>query len=138
MQATQYGIAGAFSRTDESIQPGQASITCPKCGTENSANAVNCRNCRINLKSALGHLDETELAEPRAVQGTPDKAMSHKQARKKKGLTYLLVAVACFVGYFLVYTAGGGGLFGGGLAVATLICFVVGVIYLIGGFVGKE
>ncbi len=36
------------------------SITCPKCGTENSANAMNCKECRINLRFALEHPDEIE------------------------------------------------------------------------------
>lgn len=124
-------------------------VTCPKCGTENPANAMNCKNCKINLKYALEHLEEMEFAwehpdvlertKQEAVEGTHEKTMSRKQARKKKGLTYLLIAVACFVVYFLMYTAGAeGGAIGAFLALATLICFVAGVIYLIGGFVGKE
>src|SRR3990170_2758767 len=30
-----------------------STITCPRCGTENPANAMNCKQCRINLKFAL-------------------------------------------------------------------------------------
>ncbi len=35
-------------------------VVCPKCGTENPANAMNCKNCRINLRFALEHPDEIE------------------------------------------------------------------------------
>ena len=35
-------------------------IICPKCGTENSADALNCKQCRINLKFALEHPEEIE------------------------------------------------------------------------------
>lgn len=35
-------------------------ITCPKCGTENSGDATNCKQCRINLKFALEHPEEIE------------------------------------------------------------------------------
>lgn len=124
-------------------------IICPKCGTENPADAMNCKNCRINLKFALEHLGEMESTEPRTVQGAQEKPLSRKQVRKKRGLTYLGIAVACFVVNYLLsmYTGGaeGGaigallcGAIGAFLALATLICFVGGVIYLIGGFVGKE
>jgi len=37
-------------------------VTCPKCGTENPADAMNCKNCRVNLKYALEHLVEMEFA----------------------------------------------------------------------------
>jgi len=37
-----------------------SSITCPKCGTENPATAMNCRQCRINLQFALEHPEEIE------------------------------------------------------------------------------
>ena len=35
-------------------------ITCPRCGTVNPANAVNCKQCRINLKFALQNPSEVE------------------------------------------------------------------------------
>jgi hypothetical protein len=73
-----------------------------------------------------------------STQDTQEKAVSPKKARKKKGLTYLLIAVVCFVVYFAMDAAGAGGAIGAFLAMATLICFVGGVIYLIGGFVGRE
>jgi hypothetical protein len=38
-------------------------ITCPKCGTENLQGALNCKECRINLKFALENLDEIERSE---------------------------------------------------------------------------
>ena len=126
-----------------------ATITCPKCGTENSDDAVNCINCRVNLKYALEHPGEMEFAREHpdmfglvkheAVQGTPEKAViSRKQSRKKKGRTYLLIAAACFVVYYLMYIGGDGGAIGAVLALAMLICLVVGVIYLIMGSVGEE
>jgi hypothetical protein len=35
-------------------------VICPKCGTENLADAMNCKECRINLKFALEHSEEIE------------------------------------------------------------------------------
>jgi hypothetical protein len=56
-------------------------VTCPKCGTENPAEAMNCKNCRGNLKYALEHPGEMEFArehpdmfglvKPNAVQDIP-------------------------------------------------------------------
>ena len=122
-----------------------ATIICPKCGTENPADAMNCKNCRVNLKYALEHPGEMEFArehpdmsgpgKEEAVQDIPKKVVSRKRARKKKGLTYLAIAVACFVVVFLGNLGGAVGAF---FILSSLICFVGGVIYLIGGFVGKE
>lgn len=35
-------------------------ITCPRCGTENPAGAMNCKTCHINLQFALEHPEEIE------------------------------------------------------------------------------
>lgn len=35
-----------------------ATISCPKCGTENPDSAINCKQCRINLQFALEHYGE--------------------------------------------------------------------------------
>jgi hypothetical protein len=43
-------------------------IICPKCGTGNPANAMNCRHCRVNLKFALEHADEVERSKQEAIQ----------------------------------------------------------------------
>jgi len=73
------------------------------------------------------------------AQDTNEKVVSPKKtARRKKGRTYLIIAAACFVVYYIMYTLDLGGAIGAFLALATLICFVGGVIYLIGGFVGQE
>jgi hypothetical protein len=49
-------------------------IICPKCGTENPAIAMNCKNCRINLQFALEHPEEIERLKlettPRAETST--------------------------------------------------------------------
>ena len=33
-------------------------VTCPKCGKVNPANAINCQSCKVNLAYALANLDE--------------------------------------------------------------------------------
>ena len=33
-------------------------VTCPKCGKVNPANATNCQNCKVNLAFALANPDE--------------------------------------------------------------------------------
>jgi hypothetical protein len=57
-------------------------IICPKCGIENSANAMNCKNCRINLKFALEH--------PELFQGATQETTPSEQASQEKTLCALL------------------------------------------------
>lgn len=40
-------------------------ITCPRCGTENSNEAINCKQCQINLKYALEHPEKNEAFKQR-------------------------------------------------------------------------
>ena len=40
-------------------------ITCPRCGTENSNEAMNCKQCQINLKYALEHPEEIKTLKQR-------------------------------------------------------------------------
>ena len=74
----------------------------------------------------------------RTVQSTQEQPLSRKRARKKRGVIYLAIAVVCFIASLIFASLGGGGAIGSFLVVATLILFVGGVIYIIGGFVGKE
>ena len=46
-------------------------VTCPKCGTENPADATICQKCRIDLKFALEH---PEMVEPLKQRETIRKA----------------------------------------------------------------
>ncbi len=73
------------------------------------------------------------------TQDTNEKVVSpEKKARRKKGLTYLLLAVVCLVVSFIMYSAGiEGGIMLVIVNLAMIIFFVGGLIYLIGGFVGK-
>ncbi len=61
-------------------------LVCPKCGTENSDNAMNCRNCRINLRFALEHPDQIEGAKHAA---TPRDEAPTQQAASQGTLTVL-------------------------------------------------
>ena len=40
-------------------------ITCPRCGTENSNEAINCKQCQFNLKDALEHSEKIETFKQR-------------------------------------------------------------------------
>jgi len=74
-----------------------------------------------------------------STQNTHEKTVSRKETRKKKGRIYLGIAVVCFVIYVIMYAVGiEGGVIMAFLALAWVICFIGGLIYLIAGFVGKE
>ena len=61
-----------------------------------------------------------------------------KKNRRKKGLKYMLIAVAFLVVNYLMYSAGlASGIIYGLVSLAMVIFFVIGLIFLIGGFVGK-
>jgi len=47
-------------------------VTCPRCGTENPASAVNCRDCRVNLRFALEHPEQLGGTKLEAPQGEED------------------------------------------------------------------
>jgi hypothetical protein len=49
------------------------SVRCPRCGTENPVQAVNCQSCRINLEFALENPDEIE----RMIREQPQTDSSH-------------------------------------------------------------
>jgi hypothetical protein len=60
-------------------------ITCPNCGTENLAEATNCRNCRINLKLTQDHPEQPESENKKATRN--DHA-SPKQLKKLRNLRF--------------------------------------------------
>jgi hypothetical protein len=59
-------------------------------------------------------------------------------SRKKKGLIYLGIAAGCLIISFIMYSADIAGAIAAIVNLAMLIFFVVGLIYLIVGFVKKE
>ena len=61
-------------------------VICPECDVENPANAMNCMNCRINLRFALEHPDQIKDAEPTA---TPHDGTPAQQATSLAALTVL-------------------------------------------------
>ncbi len=60
-----------------SLPANENTITCPKCGTSNPADAVNCKQCRINLERAL---DEAKRVKQEAMRtGTLMKPQDPKE-----------------------------------------------------------
>ncbi len=58
-------------------------IRCPKCGHDNSDNAVNCSKCRINLQFALQNLEQLKAQSEAEEQG---KSFSEEMEKKMKGV----------------------------------------------------
>jgi hypothetical protein len=84
-------------------------VICPKCGMENPANAMNCRNCRINLRFALEHPDQIERAKHAA---TPRAEAPTQQAASQATLTVLRwiarILSLFFIGIFILMFIGEG------------------------------
>ena len=59
-------------------------------------------------------------------------------SRKKRGLTYLGIAVGCLVISLIMYSADIGGVIAAIVNLAMIVFFIGGLIYLILGFVKKE
>jgi hypothetical protein len=57
-------------------------ITCPKCGHENSTSVTNCENCRINLAWAIQHMEGEGHTQPQIEEGTKISAQSEEVLTK--------------------------------------------------------
>ena len=62
-------------------------IVCPKCGAENLANTMNCKNCSINLQFAVEHPDQIDSAKYEVIQQENDST----QQTVSKGATRAIV-----------------------------------------------
>jgi hypothetical protein len=92
-------------------------IICPKCGTENPANTMNCRHCRINLQFAIEHPDQIESAKLEATQREEDftqQAVSQAApgilARVVLGALSLVVGIFAIVPLFVIGEGTGSGI----------------------------
>ena len=72
------------------------------------------------------------------AQEVQEKTKSRKKARKKTGLILLLVGVVLFGISMIMYASDIGGLIYGFINLGLIVCLVLGLIYLIAGFVGKD
>jgi len=72
------------------------------------------------------------------AQEVQEKTKSRKKARKKTGLILLVVAVVCFGISMIMYASDIGGLISGFINLSSVVCLILGLIYLIAGFVGKD
>lgn len=84
-------------------------VICPECDVENPANAMNCMNCRINLRFALEHPDQIKDAEPTA---TPHDGTPAQQATSRTALTVLrwvarIASVVFIVVFVLMFASEG-------------------------------
>ncbi len=60
---------GVLKTLFEKGNPTMVSITCPKCGTVNPADAMNCTHCRINLQWALQNIAGIKVAQVSKQKG---------------------------------------------------------------------
>ena len=72
------------------------------------------------------------------AQEVQEKTKSRKKARKKTGLILLVVGVVLFGISMIMYASDIGGLIYGFINLGLIVCLVLGLIYLIAGFVGKD
>ena len=69
-----------------------ATVICPKCGTENSGNAMNCKQCRINLEFALAQ-KFGEKQKPITIEPEQD--------TRKKIVEFCIQFIAGFFGWYI-------------------------------------
>ena len=64
---------------------------------------------------------------------------TQKKTRKKRGLIYLLVAAVLLIISFVLFSVGvEGGVIFGLISLGWVVSLIIGLVYLILGFVGKE
>jgi ribosomal protein L40E len=105
-------------------------IVCPKCGTENPADATNCSHCRVNLRFAAEHPAEIEraklearLREERALEQAASRGPPSLLARVGLGALCLLVGAFAIIPLFIIGEGTGSGVLG--YAVISLIFALV-------------
>lgn len=79
-------------------------VTCPRCGTENSADAMNCDACRINLRFALENPAEIERIKREDAdrdQSVHDMLMAGRDGRSATTDEPILLPVLLLLGSFV-------------------------------------
>ena len=75
-----------------------ATIICPKCGEENSNSAMNCKQCRSDLLSALEH---AEKQGPIAERMSMADRTSGKDRVAGAGIGFLGTLIMLIIGFFI-------------------------------------
>jgi hypothetical protein len=71
-------------------------IVCPKCGTENPANTMNCKHCRINLQFAIEHPDQIESTKSDVIQQEIDSKQQTVPNKVNRAIVFaLLLLLVC-------------------------------------------
>jgi hypothetical protein len=114
-------------------------VTCPRCGTVNPTDAMNCKHCRINLKFARENLVEIERSERGTVEREqlnesqrPDERKALAEKHRSKMIRGLLLAIAGIVVTAATYSAASEG-------DTCLICWgaiLFGIIDFLAGLMG--
>jgi tetratricopeptide (TPR) repeat protein len=85
-------------------------IICPKCGTANPADAVNCKQCRINLQFALQNpaeierIKQEEARSAQVPQGLPkfDELRNYLWKSGGYGISRTVLIVGPFIGWIIL------------------------------------
>lgn len=73
------------------------------------------------------------------TQDASEKTASLKKTRRKKGLIFLAVAAVCLALSWILHASGvSGGVIFTLVSLAILVFLIMGSVYLIAGFVGKD
>lgn len=111
-------------------------VICPKCGTENPSDAVNCRKCRIILKLALEHAEKLTSNECGQIEDTSVSIIPSEPQTpfwiKYIALTVVIALVLIILFIFSPKTEPGDEvvfIFGCALSLTTYISFFLGFIF---------
>jgi hypothetical protein len=93
-------------------------IACPKCGTENPASAMNCSDCRINLRFALDHPEEIQATKLDATWREGELSAQYVYSRRRAstlarvllGLLSLVIGTVAIVPLFVIGEGTGSGI----------------------------
>lgn len=79
-------------------------IVCPKCGTENPGDAMNCKHCKINLRFALEHPEQIETIQLETSQ-REENSTPHPVSKGTKSATVFALLLLLVCGFLWCVTS---------------------------------